>query len=143
MFLLALQSISNDEWNLMQKCDHQIDHHKKIIYRKFESALTLEDIRESWNEILKMDEFVDQNYDLISDYRNADLKIKFRQIWEAVAFYIKNKDKLIGSCHAVVTNSPRPTAFSTFFERNYDTIIPMAYKTLYTTEEALQWLSKK
>lgn len=127
----------------MQKCDHNIDHHKKIIYRKFESALTLKDIRESWNEILKMDEFADYNYNLISDYRNADLKIKFRQIREVVAFYINNKKKLKGSCHAVVTNSPRPTAFSTFFERNYDTIIPLTYKTFSTIEEALQWLSKK
>lgn len=128
---------------IMQQCDLSLDHHQEIIFRKFKSALTLEDIRESWNEILKMDEFVNYNYDLISDYRNADLKIKFRQIWEVVAFYIKNKDKLKGSCHAVVTDSPRPAAFSTFFERNYDTIIPMNYKTFATTEEALQWLSKK
>lgn len=127
----------------MDKFNHYTDHSRKVIYRAFKNLLYLEDIRESWNIILEKKEFIDDDYDLISDYRQVVMKINFRNIFEVFRFYSQNKDYIKGSNHAVITNSPRPTALSTFFESNASLLFPISYKTFSSYNKALEWLNKE
>mgnify|MGYP006287599587 CR=1 FL=1 len=127
----------------MDKFNHYLDHSRQVIYREFKNLLNLEDIRESWNIILNTKEFVDDDYDLISDYRQVEMKINFRQIFEVLRFYSQNKDYIKGSNHAVITDSPRPAAFSTFFERNASLLFPINYKTFSSYDKAHAWLNKE
>jgi len=127
----------------MDKFKHYTDHNRRVIYREFENHLYLEDIRESWNIILDTKEFVDNDYDLVSDYRQVVMKIGFRQIFEVLRFYSRNKDYIKGSNHAVITDSPRPTAFSTFFEGKASVFYPINYKTFSSYNKALEWLNKE
>lgn len=99
----------------MANYEHRIDHQRLIIFRDFHNEISLEEIKASWNNVLQKREFLEQNYDLVSDYRNVKLDVHLKQMSEVYRFYHQNKDQLTGSRHAVIADSPVPTAFSTFF----------------------------
>ena len=126
----------------MKSYTHRVDTSESVIYRKFEGAITLDEIYDSWMHILNLEEFTWLNYDLITDYREAEILTPPRKLNLVEKFYEDHLSLIKGSRHAVVTGEPKATALSQLFGENGFVADEIGYKTFTTLKAAVRWLSE-
>jgi len=118
-----------------------IDHDLKIIRYKHSGVIAAEDIGQAWQEFLSLDEFTQEKYNLLSDYRNAKFDFSYRKISEIVNFMVNIKDIVKGKRQALIVDDPHATAGSMLFEASVYKEVGFIIQVFTTENAALRWLS--
>jgi len=119
----------------------EINTDLKLIHYSHSGMIPLEELGEAWKELLQINEFVNLDYNLLSDYRNGDFNFQVLEvdmIWE---FLESIKHILNGKKEAVITDKPFSTAISILFEHKILLKIGFNVKVFSTEEAALLWLA--
>jgi len=120
-----------------------IDNLNKIIIYKHNGYVNLAEIGRAWNDILKIHEFIDEDYNLLSDYRNAELDLSIKEFSLISIFFIKYKEILKNKKQSLIITDPLTTAKSILFEEEVKSKVDFQIKIFSTYESALNWLKYK
>lgn len=121
----------------------EVNHQGQFICRKFFGDLILEDIKESWLDVLSIPEFDKENYDLISDYTEATLQVAASSLDKVGDFYQSIGQKYHGRKHAVVVVKPRQTAYSILFKQKHDSENGIRFDIFEEKEAAVNWIKNE
>jgi len=127
----------------MNSTSHSIilNHEFKFIYYKHTGVVQRKEIGEVWCKILSMSEFLDLNYNILSDYSNAKLDFDLSDTDVINQFLVEKRDILNGRKNAVVVNNPHDTVISVVFEREMLDKINFKIRTFSTLAAAEEYLS--
>ncbi len=117
-----------------------IDHDNRLIRYRHSGFLSLEDVGQAWNKFLMMSEFTEQNYSLLSDYRNSTFVGKANQVNDLIAILMDLKPIIDGKKQALLIDNPINTALSILFESKVYSKTGFMVKTFTTEKAALEWL---
>lgn len=126
----------------MKSYIHWVSVSESVIYRKFSGPVTLDEMYDSWMHILNMEEFTSMDFDLITDYTEAEILTHPRELNVVEEFYRKHLSLMKGSRHGVVTGKPKATALSQLFAENGDVTKEIGYKIFTTLDAAVKWLNE-
>lgn len=119
---------------LMQYTIKINDDSKYIIY-KHTGKIKRSEIGEAWRELLKMKEFTELGYNLISDYRESEFDFDIDEM-PIVDEFLKSINHIIsGKKNAVIIDNPRSTVFPMLYERKSGKELDFDVK-MFSTEEA-------
>jgi len=117
------------------------DHHLKIIRYKHSGHIKEQDLGMAWEKLLQMKEFVQEGYNLLSDYRDAIFDMKIDEVYEIVDTLEKMGPILDGKKQSIIVQDPYSTAGSILFEEISQRKLKFRIKIFSTDEAALHWLS--
>jgi hypothetical protein len=117
-----------------------IDHENRVVRYKYPGLLEKKDLGKAWIEILKIDEFLNQGYGLLSDYREAKFNFVYEDTEEIWDFLIVNKNTLKNKCEAILTDNPENLVMTLLFEEEVSQKIGFHIKSFSTETAALEWL---
>ena len=119
-----------------------IDHDLKIIKYKHSGILKPDDIGHVWaNEFLKMKEFTELKYNLLSDYSEAKFDAKTSIIPELIEFMKAIKEIVKGKKQSIIIEDHFSTAASLIFENEINAKVGFEVKIFRTQKAALKWVS--
>jgi len=101
-----------------------------------------EEIGQVWEELLRLKEFTELKYNLLSDYRNATINLRFDDIGLIIDFLYSIKHILNGKKQSLVLNDPKSTAMSLLFETEIYKKMDFNVKVFSTIGGALTWLAQ-
>jgi hypothetical protein len=119
-----------------------IDDSHKIVHYKHIGIIGLEDIGKAWAEMLKLEEFTNLNYNLLSDYTQATFDLTVENIEEITGFLYNLKHILKNKKQAFIVANPNDTALAMLFEAEVYEKVGFVVGTFTTKEAALKWISK-
>ncbi|MBK7212012.1 MAG: STAS/SEC14 domain-containing protein [Bacteroidales bacterium] len=122
--------------------DISFDDINKIIIYKHYGILSIDQIGEAWQSLLKTEQFLHHGYNLLSDYTEADFGFSVNSTEKAWSFFHSIQHILDGKKEAVVTSTPLTTAISVLFEHETLKELNFEVKTFSTKEVAIDWLLK-
>jgi hypothetical protein len=120
-----------------------IDHELKLIKYSHSGLIKRETVGDVWRELLKMDEFTTQQYNLLTDYTKGEFDFSIDEtdiVWSffnSIAHILKNKKQ------AVITNTPFSTSIALLFEYEAYEKIEFHVKVFTTETAALNWILQK
>jgi len=117
-----------------------IDHDQKIVRYKHNGNLVPDDIGEVWDKLLKMEEFTEAKYNLLSDYTKAKFDIPITFIPELIEFMENIKDVVNGKKQAIVILDPYSVAITLMFENEVYKKVGFDVIVFSTEKEAVKWL---
>jgi len=89
----------------------KVNHELKIIRYSHSGLIDKkEEIGQVWEELLRLKEFTELKYNLLSDYRNATINLRFDDIGLIIDFLYSIKHILNGKKQSLVLNDPKSTA---------------------------------
>jgi len=119
-----------------------IEHDLKLIKYKHDGLLEAKDIGYVWeNELLKMKEFTQMEYNLFSDYSDAKLKIPTSFLPELMTFMKKIRFIVEGKKQSIIVADPYSTAASLIFENEVIKEAGFEVKVFSTKEAAFNWIT--
>lgn len=118
----------------------EVDHNLKIIRYRHSGIIHAEDIEEAWKEFLKMQDFTQNKYNLLSDYRNGNFKIPYSQLSEIIKFMRKIENLVKEKKQAIIVDNPYSVAASILFKNKVFSEIGFDVKVFSTETAALKWL---
>lgn len=118
-----------------------LDHQNKVVHYRHRGIITKKDICCAWEELLKLEEFTDLEYNLFTDYREAKYDIDLNEVHEIADFLVTLAPILIGKKQAMLLKNPIDTANSLILEELVNSKIGLAVQVFYTKEAALSWLA--
>lgn len=119
-----------------------LDHTNKIIRYKHAGKLKMQDIGMVWDDFLKMEEFTQGGYNLLSDYREAVFDMDMDEVYEIVHILDSMGSLLDGKKQAILVHDPYSTAGSILFEEISEKELAFVIKIFSTETAALKWLLK-
>lgn len=120
-----------------------IDHELKIIRYKHVGEINHhEEIGEVWQQLLSMEEFTKQGYNLLSDYREAQFKFPPSVLYEIVAFLEQLEPILRGKKQSLLMTDPGSTAYSILFESAVFHAIGFRVKVFSTEQAAIRYVTE-
>jgi hypothetical protein len=119
-----------------------IDDENKIIHYHHKGILQVEEIRDAWKQLLLMEEFTANGYNLLSDYSEADFEFSMDKLESILELLYSFKDTLNDQKEAIVVNKPISTAMSYIFEAEIFKFLNFQVKTFTTKKNALEWLCR-
>jgi len=120
----------------------RIDHDNKLIHYKHYGDITKEDIGLAWQELLKLDEFVQMQYNLLTDYREAKFLMKENEVGEITMFLSQLKPILNGKKQALLLSEPLSTALSMLFVGEVVKEVGFIVEVFSTMKAALRWIKQ-
>lgn len=117
-----------------------IDHDNKLIRYKHTGNIKAENIEEAWQQFLTMKEFTEENYNLMSDYRNSQFDIHRSQVHTIIDFMKTIEHIVRGKKQSLIVVNPYSTAASEIFAKMVFDETGFKVKVFYTTEAAFDWL---
>jgi len=117
-----------------------IDKTLKIVRYKHCGLITSDAIEEAWAEFLKMPEFTQQQFNLLSDYRNGKFDIPIDFLPEIINFMRAIEDVVRGKKQALIVDEPYSVAASMLFETEVYLKVGFKVKVFSTEKSALKWL---
>jgi len=117
-----------------------IDHENKLIRYEHSGILNKEDIGAAWVEFLKIEEFVQQKYNLLSDYSDAKFDIDIPDIELITEFLFSIKDILNAKKQALILSESRSTALSFLFSEDVNKKLGFKVSVFSTEKAAINWL---
>lgn len=120
----------------------EIDKRLRIIHYTHSGLISTEDIGQAWQELLKLKEFTELKYNLLTDYRNAKPNISTKSINTISEFLLTLKLILKEKKQAIIVTGPLETAMSMIFSSNANKKIGFIVEVFSTSEAATKWLSK-
>ncbi|KAF0128403.1 MAG: hypothetical protein FD155_3275 [Bacteroidetes bacterium] len=118
----------------------EINHEKKYIHYRHSGTIERQDVRRAWEQLILMPEFSRENYNLISDYRDAKFAFTTKDIPIVDSFLISLKDILKDKRNAVIVDGPNETLFSLMYETTASKKLDFHIKTFTTLESAINFL---
>lgn len=117
-----------------------IDHENKIIRYKHVGKLKMEDIGKAWEDFLKLEEFTQGGYNLLSDYNEAIFEMDMETVDEIVKTLDSMGSILHGKKQSIIIKDPYSTAASILFEEVSRHKLAFKIKVFSTETAALNWL---
>jgi len=117
------------------------DPELKIIKYTHSGLIYSHEIEKAWSVLLGMKEFVELNYNLLSDYRGGKFQMNISEVPEIVKFMSAIKNIVKGKKQALIVDDPYSVAGSMLFENKMFEEIGFIVKVFSTDEAALEWLS--
>ena len=118
------------------------DKEHKIIKYKLSGVLDESNMGTAWKEIIKMKEFYESGYNILSDYRDAVFKFSINETNFLDEFIFNIRRLLKGKKSAVIVNVPIYTAISVLIKEKFINVPDFDVKIFSTEEAAIDWLSK-
>lgn len=87
-----------------------------------------------------MDIFIQDNYNLLSDYREGELDFDLEELDYIEGFLESIKDIIDGKRYSVLVNNPHDTTISLMFETAKGNNLNFAVKTFSTEKAAISFL---
>lgn len=120
----------------------QIDRENKFIRYTHTGVIVREDVGAVWDELLQLDEFTSQGYNMLSDYRKGKLKGAVSEMQFILNFLSSIKNIVQDKKQALLMGDPLSTAFSLLFERHVYNRTGFRVKVFSTEEAAIEWLTR-
>jgi len=121
----------------------KVNHELKIIRYSHSGLIDKkEEIGQVWEELLRLKEFTELKYNLLSDYRNATINLRFDDIGLIIDFLYSIKHILNGKKQSLVLNDPKSTAMSLLFKTEIYKKMDFNVKVFSTIGGALTWLAQ-
>lgn len=117
-----------------------LDDKLKIIRYKHTGIIKAEEIESAWYEFLKLKEFTEMKYNLLSDYRGAkfDIPLHFA---DNIVDFMKNIEQVVrGKKQSLIVDDPYSTAASILFEGKVNEKVGFLVRVFSTMEAGLDWL---
>lgn len=120
----------------------ELIHDLKLVKYIHSGLITADDIEAAWAEIIKIKEFTDLDYNLLTDYRMGKTSIKTSGKKRALDF-MKGLEKIVrGKKQALLMNDPLTVALSFIFQKEVKKTTGFNIKIFSTYEKALLWLKQ-
>lgn len=119
-----------------------VDDNMKIIRYKHTGIIKAEEVESAWYEFLKLREFTELRYNLLSDYRGArfDIPLVFA---DAIVDFMRNIESVVrGKKQSLIVDDPYSTAASMLFEGKVNLEVGFLVRVFSTEEPAIEWLIK-
>jgi hypothetical protein len=117
-----------------------IDRNKKLIRYQHKGFIVKEEIGKAWNEFLTLNEFTHQNFNLLSDYREAKFNIEIHEV-DLICGFLRSISNIVsGKKQALVLHEPLSTALSILFGEKVNEQIGFKVKVFSTKTAAIKWL---
>ena len=120
--------------------DIKVNHEGKYVIHEHKGKIKREEIGEFWKELLKMDVFIQNNYNLLSDYREGELDFDLGELDYIEEFLESIKDIIDGRRYSVLVNNPHDTTISLMFEVTKGNNLNFTVKTFSTEKAAISFL---
>jgi hypothetical protein len=122
----------------IERYNYKILTDKRLIIKYFHGSFSMPDIIE-WMDETGQDSLFDPSFSVLNDYRDAESKLKMREINEFVAFLKENKKFLGNRKSAFLTKTPNQTAFTLMLGLFKNELL-IDIETFSTLLEATRWL---
>lgn len=119
-----------------------IDHDLRIIRYKHSGDIHAEEIEDAWKEFLKIEEFAQNDFNLLSDYRNGRFKIPISHLPEMMKFMRNIEPVVRGRKQALIVDHPYSVAGSIIFMNKVNKEIGFKVKVFSTEAAGLKWLKE-
>lgn len=111
---------------------------KKLIFEYYYGQINLNDFIKI-HERKSNDRDFNPNYNLLIDFRDAEIRLSKKDVLELVQFH-KNNPKLYGARYAAhITKTPKQVVAGTMFD-SLNNELPIKIKVFSTLEASLQWV---
>ncbi len=120
----------------------KVDHQNKLIRYRHSGQIKIEDIGKAWDEFLKLKEFTEQGYNLLSDYRDGVFDMKIETVYEIVQILVPLKPILSGKKQSMILGDPYSTAGSMLFENEVYEKVGFLVKVFSTKKAAMDWVMR-
>jgi len=121
----------------------QIDTENEIIRYKHSGIILATDIEEAWNDFLKLPEFTEKGYNLLSDYRNGRFSIMVDELSFIMEYMVAIECVIREKKQALIVDDPYSVAASMIFEKEVFNKTGFLIKVFCTEESAFRWLLHK
>lgn len=121
----------------------QVDAENKIIRYKHSGIIIATDIESAWNDFLKLPEFTEQGYNLLSDYRNGKFQIMVEEISFIMEYMSAIENIIRDKKQALIVDDPYSVAASMIFEKEVFDKTGFVIRVFSTKDSALKWLLHK
>ncbi len=122
------------------KYNISIDHELRIIRYKHSGIIHAEDIEDAWSDFLKIQDFTQNKYELLSDYRNGKFQMKLSDLSGVIGFMHEIENIVKGKKQALIVDNPYSVATSILFKNKVYKEIGFNVKVFSTEPAALKWL---
>ncbi len=123
--------------NYTLTCDHA---HRYILYTH-SGSLNADSIGLTWVELLNMPEFVENRYNLLTDYSGAVYGGVIEDLERISEHLSQYKSILQGKKQAIIFNDPYSTALTVLFNSIVEKNIGFIVEVFSTREHAIDWLT--
>lgn len=117
-----------------------VDNDLKLVKYNHSGVLSKEDIGMAWQELLKLKEFTELKYNLLTDYRDSTCKIEVEEVDLICVFLVTLKNILKDKKQALIIDEPLGVAISTLFEGEVNKKIGFIVRVFSSQEAATNWL---
>ena len=124
----------------MAKYSIIIDQELKIIRYTHSGLILAEDIEEAWSDLLKIEEFTQLKYNLLSDYSEGVFQIHPSALPYIIEFMHSVEYIVRGKKQALMVNDPYSVAASIIFLERVGKEIGFKVQVFSTETHALGWL---
>lgn len=121
----------------------EVDHDLRLIRYCDSGQIGLDDIGGAWQEFLKLPEFTQKKYNLLSDYSKGTFNFSEEQIDAIVEFMRQIEPIVRGKKQALIVSDPLSTAASMLFEEEVYKEVGFDVKVFSTIKVAVSWLTHK
>ena len=118
------------------------DHKNKLIRYCHTGLIKREEIGKAWDELLKLKEFTEKKYNLLSDYRKSKFIGGIEDVDIIIDILFSIKEILKSKKQALILDEPVSTALSMVFEERVYEETRFKVKVFSTIDEALIWLNE-
>lgn len=118
----------------------KLNHENKYVHYSHTGIIERKEIGEVWEKLLDMDEFTQNKYNLLSDYRGAKFNFDVFEI-DVIEFFLESiKIVLDGKRNAVIVEKPHEAVISMMIENKINKKINFHVKIFSTEEAAIRFL---
>lgn len=119
-----------------------VNHPQKTIHYTHTGVLNKEEIGLAWTELLKMEEFTQLKYNLLTDYSQAHFDMAVSDCDLIVNFLATLEPVLKDKKQAMIVSEPRNTALCLLFESEVNKHIGFIVRIFSSRPAAIQWLGQ-
>ncbi|MCH8557706.1 MAG: STAS/SEC14 domain-containing protein [Balneolia bacterium] len=111
-----------------------------FIEYRHSGVIARDEVGKAWRELLEDEDFVNNKFNLLTDYRGAEFTFSVEDTEPIDEFLHSIKHVLKGKRQAVIADSPFPTALSMLYANKLNKEIGFHVKVFSTREAAIEWL---
>lgn len=119
----------------------EIDREHLLIRHKNDGVIELNEIKETWEEIIKLREFKESDYRLLSDYRKGHFNFTMADVEEIFYIIRCHRELFEGRLKVLLIDNPKNTVISVLSARFAYKEFGFKMVQFYTEEAALRFLN--
>lgn len=118
----------------------EVDDFFKVIRYTHKGLIERIELREVWEKLLQLQEFISGGYGLLSDYRGSVFNFKLEETGIIDEFLNSLENILRGKKQSVIVDNPHATVISMIFQNKLFDTIGFRVKVFSTEKAAISWL---